>query len=77
MSLSEFGVAADCRVRHAWRVRQKGEIEHLRSALADARVAGAADFGRFVNDTTARQMIVYALWRCRRQLGICAALPNL
>jgi len=77
MPLSEFGVAADCRVRHAWRVRQRGEIEHLRSALADARVAGAAEFGRFGNDTMARQMIVYALWRFRRELGICAALRNL
>jgi hypothetical protein len=152
-------------------VRQTGEIEHLRSTLADAGVAGAGDFGRFVNDTSrfppfafdarvampvlvrmlpsladpravaavaahlaaswsrpalpalitafrqwapeyplgagwqlgntiaaaadnshavdmlalaadpkfraARQMILYALWRFRRQPGICAALPGL
>jgi hypothetical protein len=37
--------------RHAWRVRQTGEIERLRAALTDAGVAGAGDFGRFVNHT--------------------------
>ncbi|HEY6278561.1 MAG TPA: HEAT repeat domain-containing protein [Streptosporangiaceae bacterium] len=152
-------------------MRQTGEIQHLRSALTDAGVAGAGDFGRFVNDTSrfgpsafdaraampvlvrmlpsladphaveavaghlaaawsgpavpalitafrrwaaqyplgtgwqlgnaiaaaagnshaaemlalavdarfgaARQMIVYSLWRFRRQPGICAALPSL
>ena len=49
----------------------------IAAAADDSRAADVLALAVDPRFGAARQMIVYALWRFRRQPGLCAALPSL